>query len=353
MANISFEEALEEALASVGSTWPIDIWMLYPYFILSLVGVICNIFNLVVFNHISFNSPLYKYLRVYCFTNIVYCLFGMARAFTTSYHIIWWANSKPVRCFYAYVYVPVSNIAYFFNSLIDILILFDRIAFFSRPAQRFLRSIKLSPYQKCFVALLVTIFLYSPMFVAPEPSSFTVKVMNQSAVVWFHKNSAYANSKLGIILKAIVLAFKDGLTTTLQVSLNLVSLFMFKAFLEKKRNLVLLLPISTAQSVQNQSTRDHEDIILSQIANPTRRESSTEQMASLMAISLVSLSILEHSMYTVSYIYSYAPFNLTTFIFFYYNSFFGSIKRILDLVVYLTFNKQFRTVSWRILRLES
>lgn len=350
----SFEKALNNILTSMGSTPALDTWMLYPYFVLSLIATLCNIFNLIVFNHSSFNTPLYKYLRVYCFTNIVYCVFGMARAFTASYRIIWWANSKPVRYFYVYAYIPVSNIAYFFNSLIDILILIDRISFFSKRAQSWFKWLKISPYRTCSIALLACIIIYSPMLAIPEPAYLTLSIANQTAIIWFNKNSAFGNSQAGIVLKAIVLILKDGLTTILQVTLNLVSLYLLKRFLKKKRTIVSTATqvSTTANSLHNQSKRDSHVETQSQ-QSTVRKELNAEQMASLMSISLVFLSVLEHSMYIVSNVYAYFPFNLTTFIFFYYNSFFGSVKRILDLVTYCIFNKQFRSASLKILRLKS
>lgn len=347
----AFNAALSAVYAAVGSTWPVDIWMLYPYFVISFMGLVSNVFSLVVFCSSQFRISLYKYLRINSICSIVLCLFSMGRAFTVSYHIIPWANSELARTFYVYGYIHVSNIGYFFSSLIEILMLLDRIAYFNKKVELFFQRIKLSPYLLSLMSFVLCFLIYSPNFFIAQPGSISLNIMNQSVTIWYVKSSEFSTTQLAIILKAVALFIKDGLVTVIQVALNLISFYMLKQFLKKKRRLA---PIPLGTVNESVSTKGaHTSRVEGTSSSATSATTtSREQSASFMTIALVFLSIVEHAMLIVANVYVYFTYNLTVATLFNFTSFFGSLRRVLDFVIFLVFNRQFRTACLEALRLK-
>jgi hypothetical protein len=152
---------LDVWLVAFGSTWILDILNLYPYSILSILGIILSSFALAIFQDEEFNIPLYKYLRIYTTNSIVNCVLSLGNIFWSVRRIIPWSNSYFTQVYALYVFLPFATMCYFFSSVLDILILLDRIGHFNKKLKGFMT---MPVYKMCAIEFVFCFVFNFPTF---------------------------------------------------------------------------------------------------------------------------------------------------------------------------------------------
>jgi hypothetical protein len=113
----------------LGSTWALDNFNFYPFVIVGPLGFIGNLFSFAVFLNKDLASlPFYQYMQVYTVCNAIVCLLGTFNFFSNSHRLFPWGNSEWAFTYYLHAFVDSANFLYFFNSLLNIFIMLDRIA---------------------------------------------------------------------------------------------------------------------------------------------------------------------------------------------------------------------------------
>jgi hypothetical protein len=122
---------------------------------------------------------------------------------------------------------------YFFGSVVDIIILLDRIGHFDK---RIKTCIKLPPYLICIIAFFGCFLINFPYDILYEPGSITVNLnATVTFTLWTSLPTSFASSRLAAILVYVVASLRDILVFVIQISLNLVSVFLLKRYLDKKK----------------------------------------------------------------------------------------------------------------------
>jgi hypothetical protein len=174
---------LDEVLTAYGSTWALDYINLYGYTFVSISGFILSIFSYVIFLDDEFNIPLYAYLRVYCINNILSAFITIFNFTYSSIRILEWSYSYGAQVYYNYILIPVANICYLYISVLNIVILLDRMSYFSVRMRNFF---KLSPYKVSMIAFVVYFLVDLPYCFIYAPNSAEVK-LNRAYIftIWF------------------------------------------------------------------------------------------------------------------------------------------------------------------------
>lgn len=115
-----------------GSTWLIDSLYMYAMTPLNLVGLLLNMFSLLILFDKEFIIPLRQYFLVYSansalLVNSVYLFQFLAR--TPRINSRFSTRNKQIQTFQANFVTPVAITGYFFGSVLDVLLCINRIGY--------------------------------------------------------------------------------------------------------------------------------------------------------------------------------------------------------------------------------
>jgi hypothetical protein len=287
----------ELLINNAGSTWFLDYFNFYPFIVVGSLGSLLNILAFIVFMDAEFSIPLYSYMRMYCINNFLMCFLQIFNFAYVSFRLFPWGNSYWAQAYYDFVYSNISSVFYFFGSMLDIVILVDRIANFNKKVKE--RLTNLSPYKVGFIVLAVCIVVDTPAFIFYMPGKLVAQI-NATATftVWFSTTTPLANTPIGAAFVYACYGLRDVGVMAIQIFLNLVSMFYLKQFLNKKKRMtegglgVRNATVSQAVKSQNPVTitagfkRDTKGRSVSAVSSRDHI-SSADQKATLMVFNLI------------------------------------------------------------------
>ena len=149
----------------MGSSWTIDSVYLYLSVPFAIVGLILNMMSVVILTRIvSKNTCLYSYLRASTLMSILVSIMVIMGAFTlTPRFFTALALSLFTRVFRCVVFNYVQTSLYFAVNILDLFILFERLAAF-KPAWKKLSA--LSPSLTILATIFVCFLINCPLFFA-------------------------------------------------------------------------------------------------------------------------------------------------------------------------------------------
>lgn len=343
--NATSYDSLDDILSNYGSNIYLDTFNLYPFTIISILAFLTSSFSLLVFmNSAEFdNIRLFVYLRVYSANNMVLCFLNIFNFTYSSIRIIEWTNSFGSQVYYNYVYAPVTGLSYFYASALDILVLLDRISFFNNSLRQS-RFNQMKPMNLCLVTFLACAVLNIPYDLLFSPGE-VVAVLNstQNYTIWYSATTSLSQTVVGQVFQYFNIAVRDILLAAVEIYLNVLSASLLKKHLNKKRR------ISTARSEATVTA-------LMTVFHVKQRSVSiqitaADQRATIMVLLMCSMSFVEHVLNIANIIYPMIRTDLNTFILYSVCNFASPLKRLLLFFIFLEFNKKFRQVAAKYLRI--
>lgn len=333
----------DEVWISLGSSPVLDILNPCLLTTVSLVGAALSALAFVIFlNKRKFDRtiPLYVYLRVYTFSNIFLCLMNALAGLTATNRSIKFTHSFGAQIFFNYIYSSTSNILFFYTSILSIVILLDRIALFIRPVKSLMT--KLTPTQICLLTFIIVFIIDVPFYLSYGPTENTFRLNNSdNLTLWFSTVTEFTSTKAGMILTLISYILKDIVVLIVEIAVNLVSFVLLRSYLKRK--------------FKHQQSEGGSSVAVGSIANPVyvnaRQIASSEQKASLMVILVCFCSFIAHVLTVLSSFYSYTNINFTGFVLYFSLNVCLSLKCIVDFLVFLFCNKNFKIVFQRYFRI--
>jgi hypothetical protein len=319
---------VDQILTMIGSTLPIDCLWLYVSAPLNAIGVLLNLLTLAILQDKQFDTRLHDYLRV---NSACSCALNFLIMFTfvfNSRRILAWANTGAAWKFAVWIMLPATNLLYLFGTVMDCLILLDRIGTFRN---RVTRWIKLSAYKTSLIAFFCCAAFDFPYFFAYTPASLTVNLnATHAETFWYFSQSAYSLSQVGIVINFIMFTVKNLVFTSIVLILNVISVYLLKEYMVNKSRLfgkpssakVAAAPNAAINRPGGYGIQNRVKIApAAKRYKETRNERSLKvnQNMSIMVIIISFMSILEHLILFASGIYPY----------------FGSDAVILQLISYL------------------
>jgi hypothetical protein len=268
-------------LTGFGSTWVLDTWSFLPFTITSAIGFILNILAFLVFQDSEFNIPLYAYLRVYCLNNACLNFLTLFNFTFSSIRLFSFANSYWAQVYFNYIYSPISNMNYFYSSVLDITILLDRLVHFEN---RIKGLFKLKPYWICVIAFFICFIVDSPYYFLYAPASLTVYLnATTTFTFWYGWPTSFGASHLATVLAYLVAGLRDVLVVILQIALNLASMIYLKRYLNRKRKICNRTCVQTTNNMAASTHTHTQTAISSSILKAQRdRISQSELRATIM-----------------------------------------------------------------------
>jgi hypothetical protein len=339
--NSNYEYTLDAVLTKYGSNFYLDLFNLVPFTLVSVVGFVLNTFSFVAFLDDEFKGiHLYSYLRVYCINNMIMCFLNIFNFVYSSIRILPWSNSFLTQLYSNYVYIPITNFNYFYGSLLDIVILLNRISYFNATVKN---CIKFSPLTICSISFLVCLIVEFPFFFFFMPNSHTATLKDGTIfTIWFSDMTQFAQSTSGSVLKFLMYGLRDILVMLIILVLNVISTCLLKQHLSQKLRLVRYRMEELHISEGNAELSTSFGL---------NRISKADKRSSIMVIIMCILTIGEHLLVLLSVVYPYFNFDFNMFVFYTVNNFFWPVKRCGDFFLFFYFNKKFRKICRRYLSL--
>jgi hypothetical protein len=343
---------LDQILTSIGSAYYIDCLWFYVNVPVSAIGIICNLLALIVLQDRELSIPLFKYLRLYCVNSVILNL-AILMLFSSSVpRIFSWSNTSEVLASIGcYVITPVANLIYFFNTVIDILITFDRIGTFKPIAVKWM---KLTPYKMSLAAFICCLAIDFPFFFAFSPGSFTVYLNSTYAQTFRYSGlSSFAYTEVGKVLILIIYIVRDFLLMVVEIALSIASVYLLKQYMVRRASMfskrgsdaaVRASQMVNVASTVTAATNDH-----ARNGNSSNADLNLSIMVSLMCL----FSIIEHLAVLIASAYPYiGSDNILIHLLYFLAFFLTSVKHSLNFLLLYTFNKKFRSIARKLVKLD-
>jgi hypothetical protein len=202
------------------------------------------------------------------------------------------------------------------------------------------------------------------------PGEATVN-LNQttSFTIHFSTTSAFSTSQLGQVLTFVVYAFRDGAVMLAQFVLNIMSMILFKKYLNKKNK---ILSTVVHKSNEHRTTHIHDIVALEppvrtnvmsiaavclsdqRVSTQTLKKpslSKSDTNVTSMVIVMCLMSFLVHIILLVSTIYPVFYFNIINFILYFIIDFSLPLKALIDFFLFYFFNKNFKKCTLKLFNL--
>jgi hypothetical protein len=243
---------LASALFDLGFIYTIEILWLTLNEVVSLTGLIGNIFSVFIFFRPAFYSatspPLFAYMRYEAMIGVVGNLVSIIYGFNICPDILPFVNNPISQWIQPYIMISSYNVTYYAKFLMEIAIVADRILMLapsigSKLGVGDLLKIK-RPYLIFIGICAFSIFVDLPYFF----------LTNQLAEITFvnygypgyHVYTFYSNTKIawsawgnpGYFVMISIYILKNGVTFFVETALNVTSLILFKRHLAHKNRLM-------------------------------------------------------------------------------------------------------------------
>lgn len=232
--NGSVYENMEQVLIAFGSTWFWDSFWLFFATPISLFGFFTNLLSLYIFLHGQFLTlPIYNYLRVLVVNSAILCFFTIFDFVFYSRRYLAVVNTYWANAYDAFVHEPITNTAYFFGSVLDIIIMLDRLSTFSKRFRIIPETFEW--WKVTILTLVVCIVIDGPYYFVNIPTQFTFQVAgyDQAYIVFSVDQSDFSTTVIGRVLTFGIYFIRDFLTMLVSIVLNILSMIYLKRHLKK------------------------------------------------------------------------------------------------------------------------
>ena len=352
-------ESLETALNAYVSLIGEYFWV-FVYFPTAVVGFFCNLLSFIIFLQKDFNIKLYSYFRLVSFVSIVNCLIASVYPFSVVKRMGFISNFAFLawQCYFS---IPIGSLDYYYCSVLDILILLDRLSTFIQK----LRDIyaKVNTRFLCIFSLVICIVINFPNNFVFEPGSIELYYygQNNNTIEMFRMTyaltSQFALSSFGQILTYLVYALRDVVTTLAVIILNIFNLIYLKNHLKKKNKIIKRASIfkthvdQTDQS--NTGNRKESNAGLNgNVKKSKTKQDNVDRKASIMVLVMCSMTTISNALVISSTIYFYFNMNAAANLFGQFAEYVCLFKFSSQIFVFYSFNSIFKAKLRTILRID-
>ena len=332
-------------LSQFASTWTIDSLYLFINTPLGMVGCILNTLSLIILFKKEFQDmKLYSYLRIYSFNSLVSNLFETFLFVTATFRYFEFSNSYGAAFYGCYLYLPIVNTCFFYGSFLDIWINLERISIFRKGVKYWL---KYSPLQIGLVLFVFAVLIASPFFFANEPAFYDATLsLTSSFRIFFWGKTKFSQTLAGKVLIGMAYFMRDIFTSFLEISINLISIYLLQKYLNEKGK------TNKRKFVSNiQVGNDEGNLMLSNSLRAMNRSRMTifrfeiskmDKNVTMMVIILCSISIFVHIISLMSSGLNFYTYNTTTVAISALTAISVTFKNFSNFILFYLFNFNFR-----------
>lgn len=342
MASSNQSLNIEFILNSIGSYYILDVLYFFVELPLNVIGIILNIFCIIIIKKLHNGIPLYTYLLFFVINSLLTNILSSVIFLSRSRRYFFLFGTYDIKAFDSYGYIPIATTLYFINSVIDIFILLDRISNFIQKIKNILSRV--SPFKICIIIIISCSLINIPIFFVYVPKSIKINFSNNQTYSFYIVSvSEIIKTKAGNIMIFTLYSIRDILTLIIEICLNFVTIRFIRNHIGKKNQMrkSITLMLSTANSLVENKETFIRGRSLSQLS---------ETRSTMMVIIISMLNILVHSLLFYTLIYGY-----------YYSDYFGSLfsslvvlansfKHACNFFIFLFFNLKFKEKCVKLLK---
>jgi hypothetical protein len=319
----------ENFYKKIGSTWIIDSIYLAIISPIGFIGFILNLFCFAILCKIKIKeTKIYEYLKIYSLNSSLICLtFGFFFMSHSPRYFKDFTNYY-VKFFVCRLFAYGTISLYFFNNVLDILIILDRISIF-KPKLNVFRLDK--PYVLCSIAFvmcfLINLFYYFSIDIASNESYF------ESNSISYCEQNEFGKTRHGFILNLLLIVLRDIITLMLEIISSILVIHYYNKY--KQMSIQIL-----ARNINNQNQSiDHNCVEV----NIRKREKRHHLM--IMTIILSIFSFVTHIVVAVVFVFLVFIIFENRMIFYslvVFGSFAMLFKHFITIFIFYYFNANFK-----------
>jgi hypothetical protein len=251
-------------------------------------------------------------------------------------------NNYAFGAWQTYFYLPIGSTFHYYASVMDIIILIDRLSTFV-PKLKSIYS-KVGSNKICalsFFILLVIIFPYYFVF-EPVLSFFPYYGANNTVEiykVYYTLPTTFATSTAGQIITFIIYALRDATVLFIVIVLNVASTILLKRHLRKRAK---MLKRGNTEQQQVQDKKEGDNSKENKKDEKKRKEGNVDRKARIMVIVLCTVSAISNMLYMSSIINFYFSYGGAANIFGQIGEYSLVLKYFLNFFIFYNFNTNFK-----------
>jgi hypothetical protein len=234
----------EYLLLQIGSTWLLDGLHIYLVTLLGTIGFFLNIISYWAFCNIRFHKRILKsFMKVYTLNASVCCLFAIFNFTARSPRYVETISFSNIGGFFRCKSTQIVVALYFFGSVLDCLILLERLSnFVQKISNIFIRS---KSTQVISISFFLCILISCPFLFDYEIRSrneFYDAINNLNIQMnekfTFCGRNPFFQTLFGIIIFGSVITIRDFITLIIEIVLSISSIILFKRYLNNKKKFI-------------------------------------------------------------------------------------------------------------------
>jgi hypothetical protein len=280
---------LEHWYTTLGTTFVIEV--IYVCLIpIGILGILLNVFALLVLRSDKFTLPFYTYLRVYTINSILICFINGTQFSIGVRRIITSTNSRFSMLYFCYVYAPAVLLLNLYGSSLDVILSMERVSLLSK---RMLWFRELKPRKVCLTLAIIFVMIALPYWFFFKPME-TVVYLNETTPFQLHFfNLDYDNIFASFYFQKLPY-FSDIPPIFFETTCNFLLIFLIKKYVKRKLELSVVkksedTPMIKLLSSSRSDKNANNNAILN---NTTTRSRRMEVKLTILVIFLSTLSTM-------------------------------------------------------------
>jgi hypothetical protein len=213
------------------------------------VGIIVNLIGFLILQFSSEfkHAKIYIYLKFTFLNGFICNATGMLYPFTVvrrylpfadTYFALWYMNA---------IGLPIANVCYYYNLILDILITFEKLSIFVKRFENLNKKYLTRPQIICMVVFIVVLLIDLPYFFFYTATVELVYLStNETYEFANYEISEFTQSKIGSVILFIQYAIRDIIPLLCLIALNVALIHELKKYIRKKRRLTNVQTIELA-----------------------------------------------------------------------------------------------------------
>ena len=286
-------KSLDSWLKAYGYPFYLEILYIFILTPLSVLTFASNLVTYMVLRKKQFmTSEFFRYLRLYVLNGCIISLI-IITAFTSVTHQLFKFTNTYETIFYGcYIYFPLLSIFYFFSSLLEICVVFERLLFF---LPRRFKRIKILSFKTFHILMfIISIAINIPAYFLFETAYVDIEYAKDSWFrLYFYGTTQFSNTAIGRAIRYVGYSIRDLLPLVVKVILNIMTVNQVKKHLNKIRN----EKIEFALKISTNKLHNKQDTVLIKCNYISRTDKNQTYIAVIMCV----FSLLEHFFYISSF----------------------------------------------------
>jgi hypothetical protein len=329
-------------LTQTGSTWLSESIFFYLVTPFGIFGILLNILSLIILFKLQEGSfSIFKYMRVFTINSVLLSLMIFLFIFTHLPRHFQFSITYLARLYRCVIMINVANMLNFYESILNILIMLERISSF---VLKFKKYTNIPPYRTSLLCLIGCIFICIPTYFlsyvkTQDEFIHDIEHYNESRVeLKFCHKTYFSQTVYGKFFITIVILIMNGLTVLVEIYLTSITLVNFKRYLRKRSCLYSGNNKSRAQLLLGGQINNRNQVRFSTILNKSSHNLTKMSVQFSVISSFSNIFIL---------FYNFVMLFKNENCFYYYYATFGAclitlIKLCLNFFFFYFYNSNFR-----------